>query len=130
MKHAFPLSAVAGSLCLAILAGSCAPAQPASRAVLPELAGRTAGPPQRCVAASQGTSLRIADPHTVVYGSGRTIWINRLASNCLRTGPLDILIAEPTGTQYCRGDRIHSVDPVSKIPGPYCLLGDFIPYRR
>jgi len=130
MKHDFPMSAVAGSICLAILAGSCAPAQPTGRAVLPKLAGRTAGTPQRCVTASQATSLRIADPQTVTYGSRGTIWVNRIDSNCLRTGPLDILIAEPTGTQYCRGDRIHSVDPVSKIPGPYCRLGDFVPYRR
>jgi hypothetical protein len=130
MKHAFPISAFAGSLCLAMLAGNCAPAQPTGRAVLPELAGRTSGKPQRCVPASHSASLRIADPQTVVYGSGGTIWVNRLASNCLRTGPMDILVVEPIGTQYCRGDRIHSVDPVSKIPGPYCLLGDFVPYRH
>ncbi|HYC94553.1 MAG TPA: hypothetical protein VEB39_02515 [Sphingomicrobium sp.] len=115
---------------LAAIAG-CAPSMPAGApAPLAELAGRTAGAPQRCVPTHLTGSMRIAAPQTILYGSGRTVWVNRLASDCLRTGPMDVLIVEPMGTQYCRGDRIRSIDPVSKIPGPFCLLGDFVPYTR
>jgi hypothetical protein len=129
VKRILRVSTIAGFGGLAVLASAYALAEPPSRA-LSELAGRTAGAPQRCVPVVQTGSLRIADPQTVVYGSGRTIWVNRVDSNCLRPGPLDVLVVEPMGTQYCRGDRIQSVDPVSKIPGPYCRLGDFVPYRR
>ena len=115
---------------LAALVGSCAPAQPAGPVALPELAGRTAGAPQQCVPIQQTESLRIVGPGTVVYGSGRTIWVNRLASSCPGADRMDILIVEPTGPQYCRGDRLRTVDPVSRIPGPACILGDFVPYSR
>jgi hypothetical protein len=115
---------------LTAFAGSCAPTEPAAPSPLAELAGRTAGAPQRCVSIEQGQSLRIADPQTVIYGSGRTIWINRLASSCPGADQFDALIVEPTGSQYCRGDRVRSVDPVSRMPGPACMLGDFVPYSR
>jgi hypothetical protein len=74
--------------------------------------------------------MRIAGPEVVVYGSGRTIWVNRLPSPCPGMNLMNSLIVEPFGSQYCRGDRVRSLEPVSKIPGPYCLLGDFVPYTR
>jgi hypothetical protein len=114
-----------------ILIASCAPAKPAAVPItIAELAGRTAGSPQRCVPAQQTSGLRIADKGVVIYGSGRTVWLNRLASDCPGMTRMDILVVEPTGSQYCRGDRVRTVDPVSRIPGPACILGDFVPYTR
>jgi hypothetical protein len=116
---------------LATLGLGCAPAGPApAPAVIPELAGRTAGPPQTCVSIDSAASLRIVDPATVLYTTGSTVWLNRLASQCPGSSAFDILVAHPTGSQYCRGDIVQSLDPVSKIPGPSCVLGDFVPYRR
>jgi len=116
---------------LTAIAGSCAPSQPATRpAAIAELAGRTAGAPQRCVTIEQNQNLRIADSGTVIYGSGKTVWVNRLASICPGATRMDILIVEPMGLQYCRGDRARTIDPVSKTPGPACILGDFVPYSR
>lgn len=114
----------------AALVGSCAPTEPAASGPLAELSGRTAGAPQRCVTIEQSQSLRIADSQTVIYGSGRTIWVNRLASSCPGADTFDILVVEPIGPQYCRGDRVRPLDPVSKMPGPVCILGDFVPYSR
>lgn len=118
----------AALLCLAM---SCAPAEPtAGPAVIPELAGRTAGAPQRCVPTQLTGAMRIAGPGVVLYGSGRTIWVNRLASPCPGMSRMNSLIVEPFGAQYCRNDRIRVVEPLSKIPGPACQLGDFVPYTR
>lgn len=97
---------------------------------LQELAGRIAGAPQRCVVTQQNEPLRLGAERTILYGRGRTIWVNRLGPDCTGIGPNDILIAEPVGASYCRGDRLRSLDPVSRVPGPGCLLGDFVPYRR
>jgi len=130
MKSFSPPLTITAFGSLAVLVGSCAPAQPASSTAVSELAGRTAGAPQQCVPIQQTASLRIVGPGTVVYGSGRTIWVNQLASSCPGADRMDILIAEPTGPQYCRGDRVRTVDPVSRIPGPACILGDFVPYSR
>lgn len=114
-----------------ILVAACAPAAPSRPpAAIPELAGRTAGVPQRCVPIRQNDSLRIADSGIVLYGSGRTLWLNRLGSDCPGMTRMDVLVVEPTGSQYCRGDLVRTVDPVSRIPGPACRLGDFVPYTR
>ncbi len=74
--------------------------------------------------------MRIGDDRTLIYGRGRTVWVNRLGPDCRGIRRSDILILEPIGASYCRGDRVRSTDPVSGIPGPGCRLGDFIPYRR
>jgi len=110
---------------------ACAPSNPAGApAPLPELAGRTAGTPQRCVPTQLTGAMRIGGPGVVLYGSGRTIWVNRLASPCPGMSRMNSLIIEPFGAEYCRNDRIRTVEPTSKIPSPVCLLGDFVPYTR
>jgi hypothetical protein len=94
-----------------------------------ELAGRTAGPVVRCVPIEQNEALRVSDndSHTILYGSGRRIWANRVGCGFARD---DVLISEPIGSNYCRGDIIRSMDRFTRIPGPACVLGDFVPYNR
>jgi hypothetical protein len=94
-----------------------------------DLAARTAGSPQSCIPTSQGRSLRIVDGRTLAYDEGRTLWVNRLESECPGLRPMDTLIVETRGSQYCRGDHIRSVAYGGGIPGPICILGDFTPYR-
>src|SRR5918994_2924689 len=101
MRLTTPIAArpvIAGAF-LAVAAG-CAPAPALGPAAIPELAGRTAGAPQRCVPIEQTESLRIADGGTILYGSGRTLWVNRLATQCPGIDRMDILIVEPVGSQY------------------------------
>lgn len=95
-----------------------------------ELAGRSSGTPQRCVSLSSADSLRRSDtdPHTLVYGSGRVIFANRLGQCAF--GNDDVLVIERTSSYSCQGDLVHSFDRASHVPGPTCVLGDFIPYRR
>ena len=40
------------------------------------------------------------------------------------------LVTYPFGSQHCRGDIVRTMDRLSHIPGPGCVLGDFVPYRR
>jgi hypothetical protein len=116
-----------------VVLGSCAAPQPGAERQGPaqELAGRTVGAPQRCVLIEQSQSLRTSDNdrHTLLYGSGRTIWANHLDPQC-GFGSDDILVTEPIGSYYCRGDLVRSIDRLSHIPGPACVLGDFVPYAR
>ena len=95
-----------------------------------ELAGRTAGPADRCISPMQNESLRIVDRRTVVLERGNTIWVNRLRSECPGLRPFQTLIIETHGGQFCNGDHIRAIDPGQTIPGPICFLGDFLPYRR
>jgi hypothetical protein len=113
------------------LLGSCAVAPTAERQGPPvELAGRSSGPAQHCVLVDQTSSLRVSenDRHTLLYGSGRTIWANPLGQ--CGFGYDDVLVTEPLGSYHCRGDLVRSFDRSSRIPGPSCVLGDFVPYSR
>lgn len=115
----------------ALLLGSCAMPQPEPQGLPIELAGRIAGPPQRCVPVDQTSSLRVSetDRHTLVYGNGRIVWANHLGDHCgFRQD--DVLVTQPFGSSHCRGDIVRSIDRTSRIPGPACILGDFVPFRR
>jgi hypothetical protein len=123
------------ALLLAFLAVGCTAPGPLSTAsseadLAHELRGRVAGTPESCVSISASQGLRIVDSRTVVYHSGGTVWVNRLAEDCPGLRPLDTAIVEVRGAQYCRGDRVRGLTPGTTIPGPMCPLGDFVPYRR
>lgn len=116
---------------ISLLVGSCAAPQPEQAQRPPaELAGRAAGSPQRCVSIQQSEALRTSDTnrHVLVYGSGRTLWANQLGPSC-GFGRDDVLVTEPIGSYHCRGDIVRSIDRYSRIPGPSCILGDWVPYR-
>lgn len=95
-----------------------------------ELAGRVAGEPRDCVSGSPSDGLRVIDERTLAYRQGRTLWVNRLRDACPGLDRYSTLIVEVQGDRYCRGDRVRELEPGSSIPGPICILGDFVPYRR
>jgi hypothetical protein len=117
------------AFCASLCACSSAPPPAAAPGQIAELAGRTAGPPQQCVTMRPNENLRtVQDGHTLIYSSGSAVFVNHLGS--CRFGRNDTLIIERTGFDLCRGEIIRSRDAVSRVPGPSCILGDFIPYTR
>jgi hypothetical protein len=117
---------------LAALFAACAAAQPVA-APIAELKGRVAGTPVHCVRVnSSSTSLRPTrdDGHILLWDSGKTIWVNHLDSSCGYHRDNDVLVLDQTGSSLCRGDIVRSFDRLSKIPGPSCVLNDFVPYTR
>ena len=122
------LQIVAAALVLA----SCAAPQPAPEPQQPaaELAGYAAGAPVRCIGTDQLQGLRLSENnrHVLLYGTGGKIWANPLGP--CGYGRDDVLVTEPFGSQICHGDIVHSFDRLSRIPGPACVLGDFVPYTR
>ena len=95
-----------------------------------ELAGRTAGEPESCITAHTSLSLSATGTGKFIYREGRTIWINQPLHECRNVSRLDTLIIEMNGSRYCRGDRVRAVESGGSIPGPMCVLGEFVPYRR
>ena len=123
MKRAFS--------CVIALVASCAAPQPtAPDRPAAELAGRTAGAPRHCLSFERTEGLRVSDTdsHKLLYGNGRTIWASHLGPGC-GFSVNDTLISEPL-SRYCQGDLVRSFDHLSNIPGPTCVLGDFVPYTR
>ena len=118
---------------LSLALASCAAPQPEEGRQGPpqELVGRSAGSAERCVLITASDSLRPSDNnrHVLLYGNNRMIWANNLGPQCgFRYD--DVLVTEPIGSYYCRGDIVRSFDRYSRIPGPACVLGDFVPYSR
>ena len=115
---------------LLLLAPACAAGSARQADLSLELAGRSAGPAQDCVASSPGANLAARDNRTLVYRRGDTIWVNRLAAACPGLDPMSTLIVDVHGSSHCRGDRFRAVEPGLTVPGPHCLLGPFTPWRR
>src|SRR5690242_3310701 len=115
---------------IALIASCAAPPPTAPDRPAAELAGRTAGAPQHCLAFERTEGLRVSDTdrHMLLYGRGRTIWASNVGPGC-GFSVNDTLLSEPL-TRYCRGDLVRSFDHLSNIPGPTCVLGDFVPYTR
>jgi len=116
-------------LATALLAGCAAPPPGVEQQGPPiELAGRTAGRTTACVPLREGESLRVSEnnQHMLIYGNGRTIFANYLGQ--CRIDPNDLLVTLPSAGSYCRGDVVKTVDRSGGIPGPVCILGDFVPY--
>jgi len=105
------------------------PAMPPGAALAEAIAGRVAGNPEICVSTFPSENLHALDRATLAYGHGRAIYINRLGGECPGLSPYNTIIIDAEGSQYCRGDRIRGLEPGAIIPGPTCILGDWVPYR-
>jgi hypothetical protein len=106
------------------------PVQPPRVDLAQLLAGHVAGPPQACVTTFSNQNLRVIDSSTITYGTGRTIYVNHLPGECPSIGSYNTIIADLHGNQYCHGDRVRGLEPDAIIPGPWCILGDWVPYRK
>ena len=62
----------------AALAGCTAPPPIQPNAPIAELAGRVAGPAQRCMSLRQSESLQPVNRNTLLYGHGKTIFVNEM----------------------------------------------------
>ena len=97
-----------------------------------QMAGKTPGEALRCISHSpQANIVRVSDDLLIYTVSGRLVYQNRLQSPCPGLArDNDIIVSELFGSQQCRGDLLRLVDRIGGIPGPVCILGDFVPYRK
>jgi hypothetical protein len=97
-----------------------------------QIGGKVAGEPVSCISnMNSDTIIRVSDDMLLYKVSGRLVYQNRLKAPCPGLArDNDIIVSEQFGSQQCRGDIIRLVDRVGGIPGPVCILGDFIPYRK
>lgn len=100
-----------------------------TRLLRKEIAGRSPGPPERCMSnARLGQATLYGD--TIVYRDGATVWLNRL-TDCPGVSRDPILVFDIFGGQLCENDIVRTVNRGAiGIPGPVCPLGKFTPYRK
>ena len=103
-----------------------------SKLLQKQIGGKVAGEAVSCISNLRHTDIiRVSDDMLLYKASGRLVYQNRLRSPCSGlASDRDIMVTEQFGSQQCRGDIIKLVDRVGGIPGPFCVLGDFVPYRK
>lgn len=102
-----------------------------SAVLMKELDGKVAGKPVNCINDFNAyNTIRVSDDILLYRVSGRLVYKNNLRSSCHGLArDNDIIVSEQFGGQKCRGDIIRLVDRTSGMPGGFCSLGDFVPYR-
>jgi hypothetical protein len=101
----------------------------ADAALAKEIGDRTPGEPANCISSSS-SGPQIIDKDTILYRDGRTVWRNELAAECRGLEPGNTVVIEVNGGQLCQNDKFRMIEPGMSIPGPYCRLGKFTPYRK
>ncbi len=94
------------------------------------LEGRVAGEPQRCIRTRINNRLRVIDGTAYVYGSGRTIYVQR-TRNPEDIDRDDILISRQfNASQLCRLDVVTTANRLAGFFTGAVFFEDFIPYTR
>ena len=96
------------------------------------LSGRVAGTPVRCIPTYRADDMQIIDDWTILFNDGSTIYLQNPRGGCPGIGShRNVLVSRPMpSNQLCSGDIQHLFDPVSRIGGGACVLGDFVPYTK
>jgi hypothetical protein len=119
---------------LAAIAGAAAPSLARERLTGDQelaklLEGRVAGEPRSCINTFTNSNSRVIDGTAVVYGRGRTIWVNRTAHPD-DLDDWDAMLVRQFGSQLCRQDIITTFDTTTGMYTGNVFLTEFVPYTR
>ena len=128
------LAAVAAAL---LASCSTAPAEQArspkdTKELTEALAGRVAGPPQRCISNFPTTEVRVIDDWTILYQDSSTIYVQNPPGGCrgIASGARTLVSRQVGTSQMCEGDINEAVDLRSGVGGAPCVFGPFGPYTK
>jgi hypothetical protein len=127
------------NIALALAAGAAILAGTAAEAAKPKLTGeeqlakalegRVAGTPVSCISLFDSRDQRVIDKTAIVYGSGRTIYVNR-PSNARDLDSDDIMVTDIHGSQLCNLDIVRTHERSGFFPTGFVGLEQFVPYRK
>ncbi len=129
-----PLRIATIAAAAALVAGATGPASAGERLTGEEklakiLEGRVAGKPESCINTFTNRSSTVIDKTAIVYGTGRTIWVNRPVDPS-SLSDWDALLVRQFGTQLCRQDIVTTFDTSSGMYTGNVFLTEFVPYTR
>ncbi len=94
------------------------------------LEGRVAGEPTSCIRTPPNDRVRVIDDTAIVYGRGKTIYVNRTS----RPSDIDdrdtMVIRRFSGSQLCKTDIVTTIDRGSQMFSGVIFLSEFVPYTR
>jgi hypothetical protein len=116
----------------ALLAGSALNAKPrmtGEEKLAKLLEGREAGEPVDCISFSRARDARIINKTAIVYGHGRTIWVNR-PMNAEDLDDDDVMFNSTSLSRLCKLETIRLLDSSQFFFTGFVGLEQFVPYRR
>ncbi|MFL0354917.1 hypothetical protein ACI5KX_00440 [Erythrobacter sp. GH1-10] len=140
-KSRFALACAGATAALALVAGQPAAADDhkgddqtemtkGEKQLAEMLEGRVAGEPQRCIRTRLNERLRVIDETAYVYGSGKTIYVQR-TKNPEDIDRDDILVSRRFNpSQICKLDMVTTADRAFGMFTGAVFFEDFIPYTR
>lgn len=94
------------------------------------LEGRVTGEPTSCIRTPPNDRVRVIDDTAIVYGRGKTIYVNRTS----RPSDIDdrdtMVIRRFSGSQLCKTDTVTTIDRGSQMFSGVIFLSEFVPYTR
>lgn len=93
------------------------------------LEGRVAGEPKRCISTFPSSKVRVIDDTALVYGRGKTIYVNR-TRHPESIDEDDVMVIRRHGSQLCRLDNVTTIDRHAGFFTGVVFLEDFVPYTR
>lgn len=104
----------------------------AQRELADALAGRTPGPPTRCIPNYRANQMQVIDDHTILFRDGRTVYLQRPRGGCpgIAFGGRTLVTRKFGTSDLCDGDINHTVDLRTGFQGGACVFGPFVPYTR
>ena len=116
-----------------VLTGAAADAKPrltGEEQLAKLLDGRVAGKPVMCINTRNSGSSTVIDKTAIVYGSGRTLYVQRPRIGAESLSSNDILVTVLPISQLCSVDTIQLRDRVNFFWRGFVGLGEFVPYTR
>ncbi len=116
-----------------LLAGAAADARPrltGEEQLAKLLEGRVAGKPVDCIALRNAGASTVIDKTAIVYGNGRTIYVQRPKIGADSLNSNDILVTQLNMSQLCNVDTVQVRDRISFFWRGFVGLDQFVPYTR
>jgi hypothetical protein len=124
-------SLIATGAAALLTAAASVPAQPgaADDKLVNALAGRTAGPPVKCI--SERSRRQIVDDWTILFRDRGTVYVQKPRGGCHGLSNSMSLIRDQFGTtRICEGDINQIVDVRTGFGTGACTYSQFVPYRK
>jgi hypothetical protein len=125
-------AAIALLTATALLAGPAIQAKPrisGEEKLAKLLEGREAGKPVDCISFSQSRDARVIDKTAIVYGSGKTIWVNR-PTNADDLDADDVMVTKTSLSRLCKLETVRMHDRSQFFFTGFVGLNQFVPYRK
>lgn len=128
-KAALFLTALATALMLPAAVAEAGPRLTPQQKLDKMLEGRVAGKPVSCIDTYINRDSTVIDKTAIVYGSGRTIYVNRPPHpESLRSD--DVLVTRLSSTRLCSVDVVKLHDRSGGWYRGFVALGEFVPYTK